>query len=441
MGETWRTVTSATGVHFAVHLRQPHLVRKVPLIDGMRWDFKVANRARNHVVKLLPKGPLGSVTIDQRAHDVRVIARWRFPFDLTVRLASDHMGLFIPHVISRTSVVDLAPGVRFERLNRWTPAGPVSVNVVRADLRRYSLRPQLARSGRGFTTAPVSAMARRARALAAINGSFFSPKGGSPIGLLMLDGQIVSSSYFNRSVFGVRYDGTCFINNARLRAAVRLSDDRIFVANAVNRPAARNQILLYTPHWGARTRTVADPSRREFVIANDGTILAVTTGNSAIPKDGFVVSGQGSALSALMEHFRIGTRAIVYSQLSDEWEGVKYAIGGGPTLVSDGRIKVTAKQERFGAEIARGRAPRTAIGYLGGTSILMITVDGRQKHSIGMTLYELARLMRELGAEDAINLDGGGSTAMVVRGKLVNHPSDGVERSVNNALVLVTAGS
>ncbi|HEY9854184.1 MAG TPA: phosphodiester glycosidase family protein [Stenomitos sp.] len=434
--ETWSTTTSTRGVDFAVRLKHPKIVRKVPLVDGIRWDLEVSNKVRNKVTKILPSGPISTVDIEQKGRYVRIVARWRFPYAITPKVQADRFVLFIPHEITRKSTVSLGRDLQFQRIKRWTPAGPISVNIVKADLRHYALNPELAQRGRGFSTEPVSAIARRARALAAINGSFFSPRGGMPIGLLMLEGQIVSSSYFNRSVFGIRYDGTCFINNARLRAAVRLNDDKVFIFNGVNRPTQRHQILLYTPHWGDRTRTVPDPSRREFMIGGDGTVLGANTGNSAIPRDGYVISGQGNALPALLEHVKIGSRAVIYSQLSNEWEGVKSAIGGGPTLVADGRVKVTAREERFGAEIAKGRAPRTAIGYLGGTSIVMVTVDGRQQHSVGMTLYELARLMRELGSRDAINLDGGGSTAMVVRGKLVNSPSDGFERAVNNALVL-----
>jgi exopolysaccharide biosynthesis protein len=438
--ETWKTVASDRGVTFTVRLHHPHVVRKVPLVDGARWDIAVTNSVRNHVSKVLPSGPIASVTIDQKARYVRIVARWRFPYAIAPKVQDDRFSFLIPYEITRSAVTDLATGLRFVRLHRWTPAGPVFINAVYADLRRFSLRPELATRRRGFSTEPVSSIARRVKAWAAVNGSFFSPRGGAPIGLLMLDGQIVSSSFFNRSVFGVRYDGSCFINNARLHAALRVGDSQTFLANAVNRPTAHNQLILYTPHWGDRTRSVPDPSRREFAIAEDGTILSICTGNSVIPKDGFVASAQGRAVAEMLQHVHVGSRVIVYSQLSNEWEGVKYAIGGGPTLVDQGQVKVTARQERFGAEIARGRAPRTAIGYLGGTQAVLVAVDGRQKHSIGMTLYELARTMRELGSREAINLDGGGSTAMVVRGRLVNHPSDGVERAVNNAVVLVGGG-
>ena len=434
--ETWHTTASRHGIHFVVRLSHPHLLRRVPLIDGVRWDFHVSNHVRNRVFKPLTSGPLASVLIVQRGHFVHVTARWRFPFNLKPWIRSDRIVIFIPYTINRTTKVVLGPGLVLERFHRWTLAGPEFINVLIADLRNHTLAPKLAQTSHGFCLERVSTLAREARAIAAINGTFFSPRGPMPIGLLVVNGQIVSSNYINRSVFGIRYNGTCFINNARLKAAIYLSDDRIFIANAVNHSPCRDQLTLYTSQWGASTRTVVDPSRIEFAISKDGTILSKSHGDSPIPPQGFVVSAQGSMYGSVQARFTVGMKAIVYTQLSHEWEGVKSAIEGGPTLVLNGHVEVTARQEHFGAEIARGRAPRTAIGYLGGTKVLMVTVDGRQKDSVGMTLYELARLMRSLGARDAINLDGGGSTAMVVGGKLVNRPSDGVERAVSDALVL-----
>jgi exopolysaccharide biosynthesis protein len=137
----------------------------------------------------------------------------------------------------------------------------------------------------------------------------------------------------------------------------------------------------------------------------------------------------------LIGALRPGSRALVYTQLTGEWEGVRYAVGGGPTIVHAGRVHVTAKQEGFGSHIASGRAPRTAIGYTAEGYALMVTVDGRApKHSVGCTLYELARLMVELGAVNAINLDGGGSSTMVIGGKAVNKVSGGSERYISNVI-------
>ena len=435
--ETWSTFTSENGVRFRVRLQSPRLVRKVPLIDGVRWDIQVSNRVKNSVLKSLTRGPIKTVSIMQDGAYVRIIARWRFPYAITGTFHPDHFDFFMPDVITRHRTVAITDGVTFQRVLRWSQAGPMSIGVIRADLRKVGIRPQLARSQRGFGLMRVSDLSRQAGAIAAINGTFFTPKRGDPVGLIVQDGQVIHSSFLNRSVFGVRYDGSCFVDNARLKAAIRLSNGHLFAVTAVNRPPVRDQTVLYTSHWASRTGSIPDPSRREVVVAPDGTIEAINTGNSVIPLDGYVISVQGTALREMLSHVRIGQRAVVFAQLSDVWLGVQCAVGGGPTLVQRGKVLVTAQQERFQADIARGRAPRTAVGYAGDTGVVLVTVDGRQAASVGMTLYELARFMRELGAVEAINLDGGGSTAMVVRGNLVNRPSDGAERPVSNALVLV----
>ncbi len=121
------------------------------------------------------------------------------------------------------------------------------------------------------------------------------------------------------------------------------------------------------------------------------------------------------------------------------------AVGGRPILASDSAIARQVDTEGA-ASFAMSRHPRTAVGIASeGRRLLLVTVDGRQKpYSDGMTLRELASLMLALGARDAINLDGGGSTAMVVKSPstreltVVNKPSDATgERAVGNALAIV----
>jgi exopolysaccharide biosynthesis protein len=97
-----------------------------------------------------------------------------------------------------------------------------------------------------------------------------------------------------------------------------------------------------------------------------------------------------------------------------------------------------ADAEQFKADFSRARHPRTAVGVRAEGSLVFVTVDGRQpKKSVGMTVDELAGLMLELGCVDAINLDGGGSTTMVVKGRVVNNSSDTTgERPVSDALLI-----
>ncbi len=104
-------------------------------------------------------------------------------------------------------------------------------------------------------------------------------------------------------------------------------------------------------------------------------------------------------------------------------------------LVERGKVHVT--EEDFPGDITRGRAPRTGVAILKNRHALLAVVDGRQASSIGVTLSEFAELLVARGARDALNLDGGGSSAMVARGRLVNSPSDGEERPVGSALAVM----
>ena len=122
-------------------------------------------------------------------------------------------------------------------------------------------------------------------------------------------------------------------------------------------------------------------------------------------------------------------------------------VGGGPRLLARGRIRVRAAAEGFdplgapwfSGSFVSARHPRTLAGVRADGSLLLVTVDGRRPGwSAGVTLREAARVMRSLGARDALNLDGGGSTAMAVRGRTVSRPSDpGGERRVSDALVVL----
>lgn len=116
-------------------------------------------------------------------------------------------------------------------------------------------------------------------------------------------------------------------------------------------------------------------------------------------------------------------------------------IGGGPLLVRDGLVVVDsmAVVEGVAASFLTTRHPRTAIGWNSDQSLVwMVVVDGRQEHSVGMSLQELSQFFLKMGASGALNLDGGGSSAIVAEGKVLNSPSDPTgERRVTNALLLI----
>ena len=117
-----------------------------------------------------------------------------------------------------------------------------------------------------------------------------------------------------------------------------------------------------------------------------------------------------------------------------QWENVNHIVSGGPFLVKNGEIFVDTKEEKLLA--ISGRNPRTAIGYTKNNEFIMMTVDGREQKSVGMTLNETAKLMHEFGCTWAMNLDGGGSSVMLINDKIVNNPSIKGGIAVSNALII-----
>ena len=121
---------------------------------------------------------------------------------------------------------------------------------------------------------------------------------------------------------------------------------------------------------------------------------------------------------------------------SETWE-VDDAIHAGPVLMHDGKIRVTSNEEVFFGSTIPDIHPRTAAGYRNSGELVLLVVDGRQVDSRGVDLQELAILMRDLGCVEAINLDGGGSSAMVVDGKLLNRPAGTTsQREVMSAIAV-----
>jgi len=191
-------------------------------------------------------------------------------------------------------------------------------------------------------------------------------------------------------------------------------------------------LTLYNHWYGSRTGT--NEYGMEYTVV-DGEVTAIHNGNSAIPKNGCVVSVHGSAAEAF-SGVQVGDKAVISQEMSSPWNQAVYIMGAGPRLVQNGVVNVTAGDEQFPADIRYGRAPRSAVAILKNGNYLFGVVDGRQSSSRGLTLTDWAKLLVKMGAKDAMNLDGGGSSALVVGGLLQNSPSDGRERSVGSALIL-----
>ena len=114
------------------------------------------------------------------------------------------------------------------------------------------------------------------------------------------------------------------------------------------------------------------------------------------------------------------------------------AIGGGPVLLQNGEINISNNEERkFAGKAINDRHPRTAIGYTKDNKLVILVSEGRTESAAGMTLPQLAKVLKDLGCVEALNLDGGGSSCMLINGKETNSPSDkGTQRPVPSVFLI-----
>lgn len=322
-----------------------------------------------------------------------------------------------------------APGLAKRSYIYWDDAGRISAYFVEADKNLYTIKPVLAKGCvPGVQT--TSGMSDMADAVAAVNAAYFAGN-GDMIGVVQADGLLAGTTYFTRSAFGILADGSPVFGKVSYSGQVELGDAS-WPVSGVDAERGADTLILYNKWYGTRTRT--NEYGMEYTV-QDGRITKVQAGNSAIPADGWVVSVHGKAAEAF-QGAQAGDRAIITQDLGKPWNDAVQIMGAGPRLVENGRVHVTAEEEQFPGDIRYGRAPRSAVAVLKNGNYLFGVVDGRQSGSRGLTLTDWARLLVKMGARDAINLDGGGSSALVVGGELQNSPSDGHERRVGSALVL-----
>jgi len=128
----------------------------------------------------------------------------------------------------------------------------------------------------------------------------------------------------------------------------------------------------------------------------------------------------------------------IFPKGGKEW-AVSDAVGAGPVIMMNGEVHVTHDEELVYPGNADAKNPRTGICVTHDNKMIAIVVDGRSEASAGLFIQELGELMQTLGCKDALNLDGGGSTAMIVDGFVTNHPSDKTGmRHVTSAIVVVS---
>lgn len=365
--------------------------------------------------------------------------------------------------------------------------GPWAFHILEIEPTQFrgSLKPVLSNDTIGGKETP-SEMGKRHGALAAINVGFFivgtsgneiTAEGltGEPSGLMALDGELISEAVNTRVGMVWEQGDLLSLRFPSLVSALTLetSTGQSLLVDGINRTPGtlRNcggvggdlttelprqgkvctdadEIIWFTPIYG--TDTPAGEGS-ELVLDGTGKVTAVRPRGGPVPAGGFAIAAIGSEAAKLSAALPVGATATLKEVLTADAQPFvrtpkTLIMTGGPELIRDGAPNLQDKRDGFDPDddptyrttFVSGQNPRTFAAVTTTGRILLIVVDGRQNTwSAGMPLEDILPVLQFFGVDRASNLDGGGSSAMSIAGTLVNKPSDGSERPVSDALLVM----
>lgn len=356
----------------------------------------------------------------------------------------------------------VADGVEYAVVRREFSGKPVNINLLRLDLKKVRIDVHHAMDI-AIGTEKTSSIATRHNAFAAINAGFFrldtSLFAGDAAGLLKIDGELLSESVNSRVALGIvnsEKRTSVMFGHILYRKALAYNDLSRYM-DGVNREPKPKELTLFTPKMKTplEEKPHTELALEECVSFCKRVSVLETKGGTTVPERGYViVFGADTDKSYLIDYFTrtantqtkhptflfdVVQRSDKMGQLEEKFnKKVEDITNGVPQLIKNGKIDITWEQEKASKAFVETRHPRTAVAKLKDGKFLMLTADGRSDASAGLDLYDLAKYLLELGATDAMNLDGGGSTTMFVDGRIVNKPSDKEgERKVGD-VILVT---
>ena len=333
---------------------------------------------------------------------------------------------------------EISPGVIYYTLEgqNWKKK-PLHGYVVEADpsLNLMELRVATGQDTLGKRET-LSSIAARHGAVAAVNAGFFDGSTGWPIGHLLQDGHMLNSWNILRTSVGFTDQKKAVIGYFAPQVTAQLGDTVLDI-EGVNYPAAENEIILYTPFFSSDVK-IPSGGTGIIIAPDENGILSVsgmTTDTTAVPSNGYVLTLRDDKKS-LIASLDPGSAVKIKIDYDQQWKSLKHLVTAGPLLVEDGQPVFNATFEGFRGSILEPAA-RTAVGINKEGRIILAVVDGKKDWSAGLTLEELAYLMTDLGCIRAAALDGGGSSGMWTKGNLVSAPTDGKERTVANAILVL----
>lgn len=286
--------------------------------------------------------------------------------------------------------------------------------------------------------------------LGAINGDFYSMQTGVPLGVMISEGRLVSTDDAKKAV-GFTKDNKVIIGSPDIHLTLRKPDGSEIEIDQLNKYPTIWGTYLLTDDFASTT--LSSFEAREIVIDLMGGQITASGNIKCVIKD--IVDGEsnapipeGCAVLTIPETFedyplydglQTGDTVELITTCADGWNNVATAIGGGDMILENGIMPEGIIDEAH----EKTANPRTAVGVKADGTVVFFANEGRLESGKGLTLSELSDVMRELGCVTALNLDGGGSTAVMVKNSwrddcaYVSVPSDGSYRPVANGILLV----
>lgn len=324
-------------------------------------------------------------------------------------------------------------GVAHIKQTRYINQRPVKINIIEVDTsanHKLNLKPQTA-GEKLNSRAQIRNIAQKNNAIAAVNAGYFKPSSGVPLGALVIDKEVLTGPIYDRVGMGIINENgkTRFVMDKVYMTITIKSNKSTLKAHNINQPRMLSTYtIIYTPKWG--TMSPMAPKYGKVAAVVDGKITAMSANQIAIPKNGFVISAPAKILDNLAKE-----RNISYDvKINESFKDANHIIGAGPYLVKNGEIFVDVNAQKFSS--ITGKNPRSAIGFNKKNELVIVTIDGREETSVGVTLTQLAYIMKGLGCTYAMNFDGGGSSVMYVNGTITNSPAQNGGIPISNAFVV-----
>lgn len=346
----------------------------------------------------------------------------------------------------------IAPGVVRYKYEVTRDKKNAQTNVVTVDLNNPYIKINTVAGGGTYTNkATVSQMADRTNAVALVNGDFFTMQlQGVPLGASIIDGDMKSSPAVLTDIwsFGIDENNTAFIDSTKFVGSVTAPNGKSYPIDGLNKTfywyqpskeySHESKIQMYNSFWSSKSR--GDKTAGEVLLSEDNLVEQIVYRKNIdmkIPEGKKILQVSGGSERFMRENVKVGDKLQINTNIEPN-RNWKMMIGGHALLVENGAIKKYTKD----VNSIGGVRARTAVGISqDGKTVYIVSAEGRTNRSPGLSLNELSQFMLDLGAYKAMNLDGGGSTAMAVRNlgdlkrtRVTNPEKNAGERKVVNGL-------